>query len=73
MKFIQNKKDGSCDILFEEREIQIINEKGKLHLPAEGLKDFGNYLVKIVVDWQVYFDNETKKKQTLVDSDIPGE
>ena len=48
MKFIQ-KKDGSCDICFTEEEIKIITENKKLHLSDEGLRHFGNILMKIVV------------------------
>jgi hypothetical protein len=36
MKFYQ-KKDGSCDIVFSEQELKIINEHKKLKLTAETL------------------------------------
>ena len=44
MEFKQNKKDGSCEIIFSEKEKKIINDKGKLFLSATFLKHFGNYL-----------------------------
>jgi len=73
MRFTQNKEDGSCNIYFSEREQKIINEKGQLYLSAENLRHFGNHLVKIVSEWQVNFSEELKNKQTLADSEVPGE
>ena len=48
MQFIQNRKDGSCDIIFSEEEVKIIKKNKKLHLSALTLKHFGNVLMKIV-------------------------
>lgn len=63
-------KNGSCDIEFSEEEIKILNEKGKIHLSDEGLRHFGNMIVKIVMDWQLNFNEEISKKQTFTDSKI---
>ena len=71
MKFIQ-KKDGSCDICFTEEEIKIITENKKLHLSDEGLRHFGNILMKIVVEWQTNFTDKVKMLQTNEDIVIDG-
>jgi hypothetical protein len=71
MKFVQ-KEDSSCDIIFEEHEIKIIKEKNKLHLPPETLKHFGNVITKIVMDWNINFNDEIKKLQTENDTRIKG-
>ena len=48
-------KDGSCDIEFSLKERFILFTKGKLHLSPEGLRHFGNHLVKMVSDWNANF------------------
>jgi len=61
MEFKQNKEDGSCEIIFSEKEKKVINDKGKLFLSATFLKHFGNNLVKIVADWNFNFNEDVKK------------
>jgi len=61
---IQQNEDGSADILFEDSEITILTQKKKLHLDAEGLRHFGNILVKIVSDWNLNFNEDLKNKTT---------
>jgi hypothetical protein len=63
-------KDGSCDIEFSWKERFILFKKGKLHLSQEGLRHFGNYLIKIVSDWNVNFNEEIKNKKTFEDTEI---
>lgn len=63
MKFIQ-KKDGSCDLVFSWKEIFIILKKRKLTFSAEGLRHFGNILIKIVAEWNENFSEELKQKQS---------
>jgi hypothetical protein len=65
-------ENGSCDIEFSKEEIKIISENKKLHLSDENLKHFGNTLVKIVMDWQLKFNEELSKKLTSVDFKIEG-
>lgn len=62
---IQQFDDGSADIIFEDSEITILTQKKKLHLDAEGLRHFGNMLVKIVSEWNMNFNKDIKKKETL--------
>ena len=71
MKFKQYE-NGSCDIEFSWKERLILFRKGKLHLSDENLKHFGNYLVKMVMDWQLKFKEETANKQTFEDTKIEG-
>jgi hypothetical protein len=71
MKFKQYD-DGSCDIEFSWKERLIILKKGKLHLSDENLKHFGNYLVKVVMDWQLKFNEDIANKITFIDTKIEG-
>ena len=61
MKFNQNLDDGSCEIIFSEKEKKIINDKGKLFLSATFLKHFGNNLIKIVAEWNINFNEDVQK------------
>jgi hypothetical protein len=71
MKFNQ-KKDGSCDMIFSWKEIFIILRKRKLTFTPEGLRHFGNVLVKIVSDWNIRFNTELKNKSTTDKDKIEG-
>lgn len=71
MKFKQYE-NGSCDIEFSFKEKLLILRKGKIHLSDEMLKHFGNTLVKIVMDWQLKFDEELANKKTFIDTKIEG-
>ena len=59
MKFKQYE-NGSCDIEFSWKERITFFRKGKLHLSDENLKHFGNNLVKVVMDWQLKFNEKTQ-------------
>jgi len=72
MKFKQYE-NGSCDIEFSKEEIEILNEKGKLHLSDENLRHFGNNLVKMVMDWQLKFKEDIANKRTFTDTKIKTE
>ena len=63
MQFKQ-KKDGSCDMIFSWKEIFIIIRKKKVTFTAEGLRHFGNVLIKIVSEWNMNFNKELQTKQT---------
>ena len=63
-------KDGSCDIEFSWKERFTLFTKGKLHLSPEGLRHFGNHLVKMVSDWNANFNEEIKNKATFKDTEI---
>jgi hypothetical protein len=63
MKFKQYE-NGSCDIEFSWKERLTLLKKGKLHLSDENLKHFGNNLVKMVMDWQLKFNEKTQNIKT---------
>jgi hypothetical protein len=65
-------EDGSCDIVFSKEELKVISKKKCIHLSDEGLRHFGNNLIKIVADWQVKFNDEIKNKKTYTDTEIEG-
>ena len=69
MKFKQFE-DGSCDIEFSWKERFTLFIKGKLTLSDEMLRHFGNYLVKIVSDWNLKFNDKIKNKTTFTDTNI---
>ena len=71
MQFKQ-KKDGSCTLNFNEEEIKIIQNKKSIHFTAEGLRHFGNVLMKIIIDFNENFNTETKNIITESTSKIKG-
>lgn len=66
------KEDGSCDIVFSEKEIEIILKHKKLCLTPEFLKHFSNNLIKIVIEFNKKFDENTKNLSTTKDINITG-
>jgi hypothetical protein len=62
MRFNQNRKDGSCEMIFSDKEIETLNKEKKLYFTPEGLKSFGNILMKIVIDFNSNFSPELQKK-----------
>tara|TARA_R100001163_G_C5017710_1_gene161480 strand:- start:557 stop:814 length:258 start_codon:yes stop_codon:yes gene_type:complete len=65
-------KDGSCDIVFSEEEKKIIMDKGKISLTATGLKHFGNNLMRIVMEFNMNFDEKLMKTGTNENSKVEG-
>jgi hypothetical protein len=66
------KKDGSCEIIFSEEEIKIITKHKKLHLTQKFLRHFSNTLVKISLEFNKKFNEKTKKVLTFSDTKIIG-
>ena len=58
------KEDGSCNIEFSEEGLKIIAKHKKIFIPAEGLRHFGNALVKMVADWNIHFNEDVKELLT---------
>lgn len=71
MNFVQ-KKDGSCTLHFSEEEIKIIQKNKSIHFTAEGLRHFGNVLMKIIIEFNNNFDDDIAKISTKEDSFIKG-
>ncbi len=67
------KKDGSCDLIFHDEEIEILNKYKKLHLSPKFVRHFSNTLFKIVHDLTINLDSETKNLQTEENMDIIGD
>lgn len=64
MKFDQ-KEDGSCDIVFLDEEIKILNKFKKLQLSKESTKHFINNLSKALFHLNQGLDEETKKMESF--------
>jgi len=56
----KQKKDGSCTLNFNDKEIDIIKTKKQIHFTPEALRHFGNVLMKIVIDFNQNFTDEVK-------------
>jgi len=69
MKVIQ-KKDGSGEMIFTFKERLFILLKGKVIFSDESLRHFGNALMKMVIDWQHNFSENTKNLNTSFDQKI---
>jgi len=69
----KQKKDGSCDLIFHDDEIKILNKYKKLHLSEEFTKHFSNTLFKIAHDLTVNLKEETQRLQSTELMDIVGE
>lgn len=62
--------NGSCDIIFSDEEVKIIQEKKILHISDEFLRHFGNHLVKIVTEWQLNFKEPIRNIATKEDTEV---
>lgn len=72
MKIIQYQ-DGSADLVFEQNEINTLNDKKRIRLDAMSLRHLGNTLMKIVHEWNLRFPEKIKQEQTTEFSEIKGE
>ena len=66
MHFKQSTEDGSCEICFSEKEIEIINKNKSIFLDASSFKHYGNAIIRMVMDWNMHFNKDLQK--TLSDS-----
>lgn len=71
--YFKQKKDGSCILHFEEKEIDIIKEKKQIYFTAETLRHFGNALMKMVIDFNKRFPEEVKNLCTDDLTNVIGE
>ena len=67
---INQKQDGSGEIVFSNQEIEIIKKQKKLILTKEFLKHFMNLFIGLFVEYQNRFDEKTKKILTTKNFDI---
>ena len=66
------KKDGSCEIIFSKEEIKIITKYKKLYRDKEFLKHFSNSLINICMQFNNNFDEKTKQLMTERNTRIEG-
>jgi len=69
MRIVQKESDGSVDIIFSWKEIWTLIKYRKLKLSPLVSKDFCNVLMKIVVDLNSNFDQDTQRKTTPISYD----
>tara|TARA_R100000005_G_C4833508_1_gene108670 strand:+ start:264 stop:494 length:231 start_codon:yes stop_codon:yes gene_type:complete len=69
VKFKQ-KEDGSCELLFAEQEIEIIQKHKRLVFTAEFFKHFSNTIVKMAIGFEQNFNEKTKKLESHDDMEI---
>ena len=58
-------KDGGCDIIFEDKEIEILKKHKKLVLTSNGLRHFSNNLINIIAEWHTGLDEKDKNIKTF--------
>jgi hypothetical protein len=61
MKFV-GKEDGSCDLIFEDHEIEIIKKEKKLIFTRQFFKDFSHSMLNILFEWELHYKNIKNKK-----------
>lgn len=64
MKFI-GLKNGGCDIVFEEHEIEIINKQKKLTFSKEFFSAFSKTMLAVIMEFEMHINglnNEKDKK-----------
>ena len=63
-------KDGSGEIIFNDEEIKIINEKKKILLSAEALKHCTNLFVSLAMECNKHFDKKTSELSSYMGQNI---
>jgi|TARA_R100000455_G_C6202392_1_gene72693 hypothetical protein len=67
---INQREDGSGEIVFTDQEIEIIKKNKKLILSVEFLKHFINLFMSLFFEYQKKFDTRTKNMSTNIDQEI---
>tara|TARA_R100000654_G_C2686385_1_gene127924 strand:- start:1160 stop:1393 length:234 start_codon:yes stop_codon:yes gene_type:complete len=67
---IDQREDGSGEIVFTDQEIEIIKKNKKLILSVEFLKHFINLFMSLFFEYQKKFDTRTKNMSTNIDQEI---
>jgi len=70
---INQKEDGSGELVFSKEEIDIISKHKKLILTPSFLKHFVNLFVGLFIEFQDKFDEKTKQMTTFPDQEIKTE
>jgi hypothetical protein len=61
MKFI-GLKNGGCDIVFEEHEIEIINKQKKLTFSKEFFSAFSKTMLAVIMEFEMHINNLNNEK-----------
>ena len=69
MRFNQ-QENGSCDLIFSDEEIKVINKHKKLYFTPEFLRHFSNALMRMSVEFNERFDEKTKNLITRTDTTL---
>ena len=67
---INQKEDGSGELVFSKEEIDIISKHKKLILTPSFLKHFVNLFVGLFIEFQDKFDEKTKQITSFKDQEI---
>jgi hypothetical protein len=67
---INQKEDGSGEIVFTDQEIEIIKKNKKLILSVEFLKHFINLFMSVFFEYQKKFNTKTRNMTTPIDQEI---
>jgi 23S rRNA-/tRNA-specific pseudouridylate synthase len=67
---INQKEDGSGEIVFTDQEIEIINKNKKLVMSPKFLKHFINLFMSVFFEYQKKFDTKTRNISTTLDQEI---
>ena len=67
---INQKEDGSGEIVFTDQEIEIIKKNKKLILSVEFLKHFINLFMSLFFEYQRKFDTKTRNMSSPLDQEI---
>ena len=76
MKIEQNKKTGGAEIVLRWREVWIIIKYRRLRFDQKSFQGFSGRLLRIIMDWNLYFDNPDikdvgeVKKEDLVNPNV---
>ena len=68
----KQKEDGSCDLIFSQDEIDIMNKHKKIHFTPESLKHFGNCLQRMVFEFNTKFGGDVENLMSNDDSVCEG-
>jgi hypothetical protein len=69
MKLIQ-LNDGSCDILFNQQELDILNKVKKINLPPEAFKHTINQMMAVLIKCADNLPEEAKNLMSETDQEI---
>jgi hypothetical protein len=70
---INQKEDGSGELVFSKEEIDVITKNKKLILTPSFLKHFINLFIGLFIEFQDKFDKKTKQMTTFKDQEIKTE